>query len=747
MAVQNELARVDYVGSGVATLAVPFYFLDDTHLKVTRTQAYVETILVLNSDYTVTGAGNPTGGSIICTVAPTASQTVAILRNVPQEQQTEYVEGDPFPAASHERALDYLTMLSQQNKEVISRAFVAPVSSVGLDLELPPLQAGFALGVNSTATALVMVPNTGAEQSADLASTAAGKGSNLLAHKGSLSGEVGILQYRINNESVCVSRWMTDDQIADVIAGTLLKDVSDALQAAITVATTSGCELKWLNGDYKITKSLTIPASFGWKFSGGSVGSSSGGTRIVQFTANTPIITFLGANTWGWAIDDFYFDYNTPQPAANTSAICLYANTGTIRDSIYNWQLNRCVFANCFRAISTSAVNANLLWGIRATDCVFGSTITGSAFYTGAATAGQPRIRFINCLVDATSMTEASFAIVSADTVTFDNIEWLNGSIALSPFGLMNLVTCYAVTMIGCRSEGYAFGASSGNLWNLSQCEVKVINCLATGFTGTGTPNIFKCLSGSRISINGLHLGSSMTAGMCYAFGATDVLLAANINVVGNYCSASTNAGAGLGAYPRVNLDACAPNATATLTLAEILPAVATGCSAPSGSDQLTIPTLNGSFGPVRVGFLVPNTAGIPAGTYVLAVTNSGAAPCVATLSKVTTAPIAAASINMFYAMAAAGAVGSPTGKQTYRVQQVLTNLTATSQICLPTFGVVDGCEFEIVLHQPTPAAFTFTVTDTVGANSYVIPVSKNGWVKYRATGPTTWQKVAYGTT
>lgn len=125
MTVSNTTSRADYTGNGVTTaFAVPFYFLDQTHLTVLRTviATGVSTTLVLGTDYTVAGAGVPGGGTVTCTTAPTAAQRISILRNVPLTQLTDYVPNDPFPAESHERALDQLTMIAQQVNEVTSRA-------------------------------------------------------------------------------------------------------------------------------------------------------------------------------------------------------------------------------------------------------------------------------------------------------------------------------------------------------------------------------------------------------------------------------------------------------------------------------------------------------------------------------------------------------------------------------------------------------------------------------------------------
>jgi len=143
MTVQSTTARADYTGNGVTTqFTVPFYFLDPTHVKVLRTDtsttpATVAT-LVLNSDYVVTGAGVATGGTIQTTVAPTATQKLTVLRNVPQTQLIHYVPNDPFPAATHEQALDQLTMEVQQLNESVGHAITSPVYEQPGALALAP---------------------------------------------------------------------------------------------------------------------------------------------------------------------------------------------------------------------------------------------------------------------------------------------------------------------------------------------------------------------------------------------------------------------------------------------------------------------------------------------------------------------------------------------------------------------------------------------------------------------------------
>lgn len=131
MTVSSSVNKVTYSGNS-ATLVFPvnYYFLENSHLKVIlRTADGIENVQVLTTNYTVTGAGNPAGGSVTMLVAPPTGTTLTIVRNVPATQETDYLANDPFPAESHERALDKLTMLVQENEEAIGRALVIPVST------------------------------------------------------------------------------------------------------------------------------------------------------------------------------------------------------------------------------------------------------------------------------------------------------------------------------------------------------------------------------------------------------------------------------------------------------------------------------------------------------------------------------------------------------------------------------------------------------------------------------------------
>jgi hypothetical protein len=122
MSVTASTAKVQYtLVSASGALSVPFYFFENSHVRVIRTRANVET--VLTTGFSLSGAGVPAGGTLTLDGTQTAiADRVTIKRNVPLTQLSTYVTNDRFPAATMERNLDVLTMLVQQASEKADRA-------------------------------------------------------------------------------------------------------------------------------------------------------------------------------------------------------------------------------------------------------------------------------------------------------------------------------------------------------------------------------------------------------------------------------------------------------------------------------------------------------------------------------------------------------------------------------------------------------------------------------------------------
>ena len=160
MTVQTETSRSGpYAGAGTTgPFTVGFRFLSGAHLRVIRTSVLgVDTTLVLDTDYTASGAG-AASGTVTLTSALAVGEKLTIIRDVPFTQTADYVAGDAFPAESHEDALDLLTMQTQQIKDDLDRSLTLPPTSIGVSTELPAAQASHLIGWDETGGGLTNVP-------------------------------------------------------------------------------------------------------------------------------------------------------------------------------------------------------------------------------------------------------------------------------------------------------------------------------------------------------------------------------------------------------------------------------------------------------------------------------------------------------------------------------------------------------------------------------------------------------------
>ena len=123
MTVSTNDNKIIYTGNGTTvTFPVPFLFYDDAHVVVRTKKDETVTDCVRGVDYSIAGAWDDNGGTVTFFAAPDDGTQVAILRDVPFVQNTQYLDGDPLPAELLEHNLDVLTMQTQQLKEQSDRA-------------------------------------------------------------------------------------------------------------------------------------------------------------------------------------------------------------------------------------------------------------------------------------------------------------------------------------------------------------------------------------------------------------------------------------------------------------------------------------------------------------------------------------------------------------------------------------------------------------------------------------------------
>lgn len=154
MTVSTTVSTTQASPNGVTTVfPINYRFFTKNDLKVfwLKPDGTVH-LLILDSEYTVQGAGNESGGSITTIGTPLNGGTLTIARIMTATQLTSFRNQGEFFAEIHEDAFDKLVMLVQQTIDSQGRGLTVPVSDpVGLDLEMPgaPVRANKVLGFDA----------------------------------------------------------------------------------------------------------------------------------------------------------------------------------------------------------------------------------------------------------------------------------------------------------------------------------------------------------------------------------------------------------------------------------------------------------------------------------------------------------------------------------------------------------------------------------------------------------------------
>ncbi|MEN4407206.1 hypothetical protein ACM7TY_06745, partial [Enterobacter hormaechei] len=130
MTVSTVVDHNDYTGNGVTT-SFPYTFriFKKTDLAVSVVDLNENiTVLVLDTDYTVTNAGGYNGGSVVLTTPLANGWQISIARELEPTQETDLRNQGKFFAEVHEDAFDKLTMLIQQAYSVFRLALRKPSS-------------------------------------------------------------------------------------------------------------------------------------------------------------------------------------------------------------------------------------------------------------------------------------------------------------------------------------------------------------------------------------------------------------------------------------------------------------------------------------------------------------------------------------------------------------------------------------------------------------------------------------------
>ena len=144
MTIQSSTSKIAYAGAGTTgpfTIPWLFYSATDITVYTTVVSTGVITTLVLNVDYTLAGAGTPSGGTCTTTASVASGTTITLSLTPPLTQLSDYVSGETFPSATLEQDLDREVQIAQYLQRQIDLSIKAPNSEVSPTMTLPAVAA------------------------------------------------------------------------------------------------------------------------------------------------------------------------------------------------------------------------------------------------------------------------------------------------------------------------------------------------------------------------------------------------------------------------------------------------------------------------------------------------------------------------------------------------------------------------------------------------------------------------------
>jgi hypothetical protein len=237
MTVSSTTVKNSYSGDGSNdTFVYGFKIFASSDLQVIiRSATGTETTKTLTTDYTVTGVGTASGGNVVFEAAaiPTATETVVLIRNVPQTQAIDYIANDPFPAETHEEGLDRATMTIQQMQEEINRSIKLSKTNTMTSTEFAVAAADRAnkiLAFDSTGE-ISVTQELGTYKGTDTTVTTAAYVQRDIVKSTSAA--------ELNNVYICVANSVVGDLLTDTDHFDLLVDAVSAAASATAAASSA----------------------------------------------------------------------------------------------------------------------------------------------------------------------------------------------------------------------------------------------------------------------------------------------------------------------------------------------------------------------------------------------------------------------------------------------------------------------------------------------------------------------------
>lgn len=532
MTVSSSTSAQTFNCDGTTTVfTCPFRVLESSelvgYLITVATNASVP--LVNGTDFAVTGVGAANAIATTTTTYSSAYQ-VNFRRRTQRLQLTDYRDNDPFPAESHENALDRLTHVVQELDTDLGRALLAPEPETGITLPSAEDRADRLLGFDSDGDPVALAPADGSAASLalDLASTTVStKGAGQIGFQGDLAYPSGTIGAELRQARYAVT-WEGADP-----TGTL--DSAQAFRDAIAVCQATLRNLYVPPGTYKIGSTIALTGSpvtiVGENLAPHQQGSTRPSVTLRWTGGATPMFTAEGAD-WGFvgmavenfgSATDFLYATNVQRLQVERMSFVIGSGASIFSASIFrslgnNFGYSR--FNNCFVQGASpyfiyidGNASANGLTPIEISRCLFESNSTGDlcVFYMKDELLDLLLIHgntFNQQLNELTIVdTTASVAAPVISVFVFRDNE-IDSATSATADRMFKLTYCENVIFNNNQIQGGGGATAIGELVGS-----RITSCAGNQASSIGGP-IFSCDSNSRVYPGINYLTSSNTSGI-----------------------------------------------------------------------------------------------------------------------------------------------------------------------------------------------------------------------------------------
>lgn len=326
MTVQTNTNVASFNGDGankVFPIGYKFNSAADLVVLLVDDVAVTTQILTLNSDFTVTGAGDDEGGTVTLEVAPTANQRLTIIRIVDILQLTDLRNQGKFYAEIHEDAFDLLTMIAQQHQSDIALSLrVAETDPEPARIPSVAQRAGklLAFDASGNPTATLPAADSSTELRQELADgSSSTHGSALVGHRGS-------------NVRIALDRRAI---YADTLSSLKALSVAELpVNQAAHITTTGRAGLfVWRSGDQSANVSAD-PQEGVWVASDSDATGASGAWLRQYSSLDGVDVNWFGANKDGVTNDGPYFTAAVSYAKGRDNRVSVPAGTYLVENEV-----------------------------------------------------------------------------------------------------------------------------------------------------------------------------------------------------------------------------------------------------------------------------------------------------------------------------------------------------------------------------------------------------------------------------